>query len=329
MVWVATWLIVIPPKVIITMPDPDEPRIELTCDESQTELIGAISWEICLIIICCIFAFVTRKLPENYNESRFITFCVFSSLVVFLSFAPAIFTSRDAFYKAIYSALGLVINGTVTLMCLFVVKLYALYFVDERELNIFTQSRTRSNVPTSEGSGPTPTPSSSGPQDNKGFDGESSNNRDSGGQVHNSNNNNSNRLTLPPIIRNSNSNSGSRPADPEKGLSRSRSSSKNSSDGSGRGSNSGSMMNRLRGNSVRVGDTGQSDADDDDKRGRTDGVRTVSKREMFTNKERLGRQMSQSMCYSEDSSSSHSDDQHVLVKVKKTNRHDHDRESVS
>ena len=170
-VWSSVWFILIPPAVEITMPDVNVNKIELTCAEDDIEVIGTLTWEICLIIVCCIFAFVTRKLPENYNESRFITFCVFSSLVVFSSFAPPFFTTNEAVYKASYSALGLIINATVTIICLFVVKIYALYFVDENELNIFTQSRTRSNTRTnsmanvtSEGSAPPASPTRTGPQ---------------------------------------------------------------------------------------------------------------------------------------------------------------------
>lgn len=89
---------------------------------------------------------MTRKLPDNYNETRFITFCVFSTLVVYATFSPAYYTAAEARYKASYTALGLIIQSTVALICLFAVKIYALYFVDDEEMHIFTQSRMRANT---------------------------------------------------------------------------------------------------------------------------------------------------------------------------------------
>ncbi|XP_071501166.1 metabotropic glutamate receptor 2-like [Diadema antillarum] len=328
-VWATAWFILIPPAVEITMPDPNEPKIELACDESDIEVIGTITWEICLIMVCCVFAFVTRKLPENYNESRFITFCVFSSLVVFSSFAPAFFTTREAVYKASYSALGLIINGTVTLMCLFVVKIYALYFVDERELNIFTQSRTRSNtrtnsminVHTSEGSIPPANPTSpSGPQVNHGFKTEAADKRDVEAENLNHSSNNNNRLSLPPIQTSQTMevvgrvNHSSELQTFERDVGRSRSSSKNSVGGSGRGA-SGSLMTRLRGNSSRVGDTGASRVEQS-----LDRRQEVSS--MHTKGDESGKHhaLGQLQRFSADSDSSQGDDHRVLLNVKKAHR---------
>ncbi|XP_054752506.2 metabotropic glutamate receptor 3-like [Lytechinus pictus] len=327
-VWSSVWFIIIPPSVEITMPDININKIELTCAEDDIEVIGTLTWEICLIIVCCIFAFVTRKLPENYNESRFITFCVFSSLVVFSSFAPPFFTTNEAVYKASYSALGLIINATVTLVCLFVVKIYALYFVDERELNIFTQSRTRSNTrtnsmanvhSTSEGTAPPASPTRTGPQENKGFENDVKS-QDIIGNLNHSSNNNNNRSALPPL-RNSMNLEQKVSNDIEKGLSRSRSSSKNSSGGGG------SLMHRLRGNATRVGDsevahTEQRYADTGGNKGQTKGDLNseVAKDEVKGQNRSSGHKLAQIKGMSEESTSSQSDDQRVLLNVKRHNK---------
>ncbi len=63
-----------------------------------------------------------------------------------MTFSPIYFTAREPYYQASYSSLGLIVNATVTLVCLYIVKLYAIYFVDLDEMNIFTQTRMRANT---------------------------------------------------------------------------------------------------------------------------------------------------------------------------------------
>ncbi|XP_038077741.1 metabotropic glutamate receptor 3-like [Patiria miniata] len=148
-IWTVIWLIVDPPSVILEMPNERENKLQVTCQLNIVETVGVMVWDVALIIVCCIFAFMTRKLPENYNETRFITFCSFCTLVVYVTFSPIYFTSKEPYYQASYYSAGLIINATVTLTCLFAVKIYALYFVDEDEMNIFTQTRLRANTKTS------------------------------------------------------------------------------------------------------------------------------------------------------------------------------------
>lgn len=147
-IWTVVWLCVDPPRVVPEMPNEKENKLQVTCHLNIIETVGVMAWDVALVIICCIFAFMTRKLPENYNETRFITFCSFCTLVVFVTFSPIYFTSREPYYQASYYSAGLIINATVTLTCLFAVKIYALYFVDEDEMNIFTQTRLRANTKT-------------------------------------------------------------------------------------------------------------------------------------------------------------------------------------
>ncbi|XP_022082120.1 metabotropic glutamate receptor 3-like isoform X1 [Acanthaster planci] len=152
-VWTVVWLIVDPPSVILKLPNERENILQVTCLMNIVETVGVMVWNVALIIVCCVFAFMTRKLPENYNETRFITFCSFCTLVVYVTFSPIYFTSKEPYYQASYYSAGLIINATVTLTCLFAVKIYALYFVDEDEMNIFTQTRLRANTKTSSARG--------------------------------------------------------------------------------------------------------------------------------------------------------------------------------
>ncbi|XP_072035585.1 metabotropic glutamate receptor 2-like [Amphiura filiformis] len=144
--WTTIFMILEPPQVKIQSPQENTRNLQLTCNLSDAETIGIMVWNIVIVSICCIFAFLTRKLPENYNETRFIAFCAFCTFIVFMTFSPIYFTAREAYYQASYSSLGLIVNASVTLVCLYIVKLYAIYFVDLDEMNIFTQTRMRANT---------------------------------------------------------------------------------------------------------------------------------------------------------------------------------------
>ena len=41
-----------------------------------------------LVTICTTYAFKTRKIPENYNESKFIGFTMYTTCIIWLAFIP-------------------------------------------------------------------------------------------------------------------------------------------------------------------------------------------------------------------------------------------------
>ncbi|ESO82657.1 hypothetical protein LOTGIDRAFT_71543, partial [Lottia gigantea] len=115
------------PEVKLRMPVRSEKFVELYCDMPLAGLLSSLSFNVFLVMICTFYAFKTRKLPDNYNESRYIAFCVDTTLLVWISFVPTYFTTSRAYYKVIILSLALILNSVVNLMCLFVPKLYALY----------------------------------------------------------------------------------------------------------------------------------------------------------------------------------------------------------
>ena len=55
-----------------------------------------------LIVLCTIYAFKTRKIPENFNEAKHIGFAMYSTCIVWLAFIPIFFgTNND--YKVRYT----------------------------------------------------------------------------------------------------------------------------------------------------------------------------------------------------------------------------------
>ncbi|XP_072018081.1 metabotropic glutamate receptor 2-like [Amphiura filiformis] len=144
--WVIIWMVAdAQPHVTEELPQGHMRYLQITCILSKGETIRVMVWNIFIVLVCCTFAFLTRKLPENYNETKFITFCSFCSLVVLLAFSSTYFTVGDAYYRSGYSSLGLIVNATVTLLCLYAAKIYAIYFVksdNHRALRMTSRSRS-------------------------------------------------------------------------------------------------------------------------------------------------------------------------------------------
>ena len=53
----------------------------------------AFSYPILLVIICTVYAVLTRKIPEAFNESKFIGFSMYTTCIIWLAFIPIYFTT--------------------------------------------------------------------------------------------------------------------------------------------------------------------------------------------------------------------------------------------
>ena len=81
------------PTAEVVHPQPN--ILEAVCIFSFSGFIASLSYNILLLVISVFFAFKTRKLPDNYNESKFISFCVYSTVVIWMAFIPAYYTVAD------------------------------------------------------------------------------------------------------------------------------------------------------------------------------------------------------------------------------------------
>ena len=50
-----------------------------------------------LIVVCTVYAVKTRKIPENFNESRHIGFTMYTTCVIWLGFVPIYFGTHNTF----------------------------------------------------------------------------------------------------------------------------------------------------------------------------------------------------------------------------------------
>ena len=124
---------VFPAGVKLVMPVRSEDFVELTCYLPPYNVIALLSFNMVLLFLCTVHAVKTRKLPDNFNESRYISLCVYTTLVIWLAFIPTYFTTERAYYKLLLLFLALLLNCTVSLVSLFLPKVYALLYVEDED----------------------------------------------------------------------------------------------------------------------------------------------------------------------------------------------------
>ena len=132
-----TWSILDMPATSLIQPLPN--RLELVCVFPFEAFVASLSFNILLLVISVFFAFKARKLPDNYNETRFISFCVYSTVIIWLAFIPSYFTVESAQLECVFLSLAVIINAYLILICIIIPKVYALYFVEKCDLHVTHQ----------------------------------------------------------------------------------------------------------------------------------------------------------------------------------------------
>ncbi len=131
---VGTWASMDTPYAGEISPSPD--KKELICIFPMAPFILSLAYNGVFLLLCVFFAFKTRKLPDNYNESKFISFCVYCTIVIWLAFIPAYFAVSDNSLQVMLISFSILITSSVILLCIFIPKVYALYFVDKGDLHV-------------------------------------------------------------------------------------------------------------------------------------------------------------------------------------------------
>ncbi|XP_076382238.1 metabotropic glutamate receptor 8 isoform X2 [Megalopta genalis] len=121
------WLIIEPPNTTEIHPYPLS--AVLTCRVSTFSLMMSLVYNMFLILMCTLYAFKTRKIPENFNEAKYIGFTMYSTCIVWLAFVPIYFGSNND-YKVQIASMCMCINisASVALGCLFTPKVYLVLF---------------------------------------------------------------------------------------------------------------------------------------------------------------------------------------------------------
>ncbi|XP_041349206.1 metabotropic glutamate receptor-like [Gigantopelta aegis] len=132
------------PTAKYSMPVVTERYVELSCDLDLDGWISFLVYNLLLVVCCSLFAFKTRKLPDNFNESRFISMCVYTTLVIWMAFIPSYFTAGKEHLKTMLLSIALLLNDTVAIVFLYLPKIYATLYV-QSESRAETSKRSTMN----------------------------------------------------------------------------------------------------------------------------------------------------------------------------------------
>jgi metabotropic glutamate receptor 2/3 len=146
------WLAIEHPSVIYTYA---RKSTDIKCGaSSDIGLIVSLGYNLLLLILSTYFAFLARKIPENFNEAKFINVTLYTIIIIWLAFIPTYFATAKlgSVYQTSSLVLAIILTATTTLGCLFAPKILLLIsqLLKKGELDIPNSSifTTKSSITT-------------------------------------------------------------------------------------------------------------------------------------------------------------------------------------
>lgn len=127
------WMIIEPPGTRFFYPD--RKQVILKCNIQDMSFLFSQLYNALLILISTVYAVKTRKIPENFNESKFIGFTMYTTCIIWLAFVPIYFGTGNAHETQITTlCVAISLSATVTLVCLYSPKIYIILFQPDKNI---------------------------------------------------------------------------------------------------------------------------------------------------------------------------------------------------
>lgn len=128
------WMIVEPPGTR-TDHDVGAPTVILRCNIQDMSFLFSQLYNALLILVSTVYAVKTRKIPENFNESKFIGFTMYTTCIIWLAFVPIYFGTGNSHETRITTlCIAISLSASVALVCLYSPKVYIIIFQPEKNV---------------------------------------------------------------------------------------------------------------------------------------------------------------------------------------------------
>lgn len=77
----------------------DHREVVLQCRDMHFSITVSLVYNMMLVVLCTVYAFKTRNIPENFNEAKYIAFTMYSSCIVWLAFVPIYYGANSNDYR--------------------------------------------------------------------------------------------------------------------------------------------------------------------------------------------------------------------------------------